>query len=77
MHSLATRRAVTLDDAAAAYLATLAGPESAGTRRVYSGVLRALAAEFDPARTPRRSAPSAWQHGSPTGGASGRRPRGT
>ncbi|MFI5062777.1 MAG: hypothetical protein ACHP9Z_02185 [Streptosporangiales bacterium] len=36
VHALAARQAVTLEDAADAYLATLAGPESAGTRRVYS-----------------------------------------
>jgi integrase/recombinase XerC/integrase/recombinase XerD len=46
VHALAARETVTLDEAVAAYLLTLAGPESAGTRRVYRGVLRALAAEF-------------------------------
>jgi len=46
VHALAGRETVTLDDAVSAYLATLAGPESAGTRRVYSGVLRALVAEY-------------------------------
>jgi hypothetical protein len=46
VHALGAREAVTLDDAIRAYLATLAGPESAGTRRVYSGTLRALLAEL-------------------------------
>jgi len=46
VHALTGREATTLDDAVSAYLATLAGPESAGTRRVYSGVLRALVAEY-------------------------------
>jgi integrase/recombinase XerC/integrase/recombinase XerD len=46
VHPLGRREAATLGQAASAYLATLAGPESAGTRRVYAGVLRALAAEF-------------------------------
>src|SRR6266699_1884627 len=46
VHALAARDCVTLDDAIAAYLATLAGRESAGTRRVYAGPLRALAAGF-------------------------------
>ncbi len=36
----------TIAGARDAYLATLAGPESAGTRRVYAGVLRALADHF-------------------------------
>jgi len=45
-HRLAAREAAALSGAAGAYLATLSGPESAGTRRVYSGVLRALLAEF-------------------------------
>jgi site-specific recombinase XerD len=43
VHALAAHEAATVAEAADAYLATLAGPESAGTRRVYSGVLRALA----------------------------------
>jgi integrase/recombinase XerC/integrase/recombinase XerD len=46
VHRLAAREAFTLDDAVRDYLATLAGPESAGTRRVYSGTLRALLAEY-------------------------------
>jgi len=46
VHALTARETVTLDDAVSAYLATLAGPESAGTRRVYSGILRALVAEY-------------------------------
>jgi integrase len=46
VHALPSPEAVSLRDASDAYLATLAGPESAGTRRVYAGVLRALAAEF-------------------------------
>jgi integrase len=46
VHALTSRGAVSLRDASDAYLATLAGPESAGTRGVYSGVLRALAAGF-------------------------------
>jgi integrase len=46
VHALGHRESVTLDDAAAAYLATLAGAESRGTKRVYGGVLRALVAEY-------------------------------
>jgi integrase/recombinase XerC/integrase/recombinase XerD len=46
VHQLARRDTVTVGAAADAYLATLAGPESAGTRRVYSGVLRQLTAEY-------------------------------
>jgi len=46
VHQLARRESVTLRSATDAYLATLAGPESAGTRRVYSGILAALAAEY-------------------------------
>jgi integrase len=47
VHALApAREAVSLADAVDAYLAALAGPESAGTRRVYRGVLAALLAEF-------------------------------
>lgn len=46
VHALAARESVTIDQAVSDYLVTLAGPESAGTRRVYSGVLRALLAEF-------------------------------
>jgi len=47
VHALSPgRETVTVADAVDAYLATLSGPESAGTHRVYSGVLRALAAEF-------------------------------
>jgi integrase/recombinase XerC/integrase/recombinase XerD len=45
VHQLSTgREAVTLGEAAAAYLATLDHPESAGTRRVYGGTCRALLA---------------------------------
>ncbi len=43
VHALAAHESATITEAADAYLATLAGPESAGTRRVYTGVLRALA----------------------------------
>jgi integrase len=47
VHKLATARAgATLSEAASAYLATLAGVEKAGTRRVYAGPLRALVARF-------------------------------
>jgi integrase len=47
VHQLGTsRQAVTLGNAATAYLATLDHPESAGTRRVYASTLRALRAEF-------------------------------
>lgn len=46
VHALAVRETVTLSQAVSDYLATLAGPESAGTRRVYSGPLRALLAEY-------------------------------
>jgi integrase len=38
--------AVTLGHAVSAYLATMTGPESRGTRRVYTGPLRALVARF-------------------------------
>src|ERR1700744_5312429 len=48
VHALAAQETVTITEASAAYLATLAGPESAGTRRVYSGVLRALAEDLGP-----------------------------
>ncbi len=44
--ALARGESATLTEAADAYLATLAGPESAGTRKVYSGILRALLEEF-------------------------------
>ena len=44
--ALARGESATLTEAADAYLGTLAGPESAGTRRVYSGILRALLEEF-------------------------------
>jgi integrase len=44
--ALARREAVTISDALDAYLLTLAGAESAGTRRTYSVPLRALSAEF-------------------------------
>ena len=43
VHALTAHETATIAEASDAYLATLAGPESAGTRRVYSGVLRALA----------------------------------
>jgi hypothetical protein len=46
VHALATHETATVTEASDAYLATLAGPESAGTRRVYSGVLRALAEDL-------------------------------
>jgi integrase/recombinase XerC/integrase/recombinase XerD len=46
VHALAAHETATIIEAADAYLATLAGPESAGTRRVYSGVLRALAEDL-------------------------------
>lgn len=45
VHALAGRETITLGQAVSDYLATLAGSESAGTRRVYSGPLRALLAE--------------------------------
>ena len=41
-HALAAHETATVAEASAAYLATLAGRESAGTRRVYAGVLRTL-----------------------------------
>jgi integrase/recombinase XerC/integrase/recombinase XerD len=43
--ALSRREAIGLADAISAYEMTLGGPESAGTLRVYGGVLRALAAE--------------------------------
>jgi hypothetical protein len=46
VHALARGESATVGEASDAYLATLAGPESAGTRRVYSGVLRALAEDL-------------------------------
>jgi integrase/recombinase XerC/integrase/recombinase XerD len=46
VHALAAHETATVSEACDAYLATLAGPESAGTRRVYSGVLRALGEGF-------------------------------
>jgi integrase len=46
VHALAARETVTLDQAVSDYLATLTGAESTGTRRVYSGPLRALLAEY-------------------------------
>jgi hypothetical protein len=48
VHALAPSEAATITKASDAYLATLAGPESAGTRRVYAGVLAALAEGFGP-----------------------------
>jgi integrase len=44
--ALTRRKAVTVSDALDAYLLTLTGAESAGTRRTYGGPLRALLAEF-------------------------------
>jgi integrase len=47
IHKLSTgRESVTLGEAVSAYLATLSHAETAGTRRVYSGPLRALVARF-------------------------------
>jgi integrase len=46
VHTLARRDTAALGLAIDAYLATLAGPESSGTRRVYAGILRQLAAEY-------------------------------
>jgi len=46
VHPLARHETAALGTAIDAYLATLAGPESAGTRRVYTGILRLLAAEY-------------------------------
>ena len=46
VHPLARHETASLGEAIDAYLATLAGPESAGTRRVYTGILRQLAAEY-------------------------------
>ena len=47
VHALGTsRETATLGEAAAAYLAALDHPESAGTRRVYGSTVRALLAEF-------------------------------
>lgn len=49
LHRLDTGHAsVPLGKAAAAFLATLDHPESAGTRKVYGSTLRALLAEFGP-----------------------------
>lgn len=47
VHRLPAGQAVTPRAAVVAYLATLAGSEQAGTRRVYAGILRALAARFE------------------------------
>ena len=64
VHQLGTsRETATLGEAAAAYLASLDHPESAGTRRVYGSTLRALLAEFggDPeAGSLRPAVLSAW-----------------
>src|SRR5260370_81147 len=63
VHAIAPSETVTIAAAADAYLATLAGPESAGTRRVYSGILRALAADLGPdteAATLQARAVAAW-----------------
>jgi len=46
VHALTARETATITAAADAYLATLAGPESAGTRRVYAGILRLLAEDL-------------------------------
>jgi integrase/recombinase XerC/integrase/recombinase XerD len=46
VHRLPAGQAITPAAAVSAYLATLAGPEQAGTRRVYTGVLRAFADRF-------------------------------
>ena len=46
VHQLTRPETAALGTAIDAYLATLAGPESAGTRRVYTGILRQLAAEY-------------------------------
>ena len=46
VHQLARHETASLGSAIDAYLMTLAGPESAGTRRVYAGILRQLAAEY-------------------------------
>jgi integrase len=46
VHRLASRETVTLGQAVAAYLDTLGGAESAGTRRTYGTKLRALLAEY-------------------------------
>src|ERR1035441_1535259 len=43
VHALAVHESATVAEASDAYLATLAGPESTGTLRVYAGVLRAFA----------------------------------
>ena len=43
VHALAAHGSATITEASDANLVTLVGPESAGTRLVYSGVLRALA----------------------------------
>jgi integrase len=46
VHQLPAARDITLGGAAAAYLATLAGPEQANTRRAYSGALRLLGQRY-------------------------------
>ena len=46
VHQLGRHETAALGTAIDAYLQTLAGPESAGTRRVYAGILRQLAAEY-------------------------------
>jgi hypothetical protein len=48
VHALAPSDPAAITAAADAYLATPAGPESAGTRSVYSGVLGALAEGLGP-----------------------------
>ncbi len=64
VHQLsASRESATLGEAAAAYLASLDHPESAGTRRVYGSTVRALVAEFGTeadAAGLRAAAVSAW-----------------
>src|SRR5213078_707470 len=51
--------AVTLEAAVDAYLATLGHAESQGTRRVYAGVLRALAGHFGQDTSPGTPGPAA------------------
>jgi integrase len=46
VHRLAAGKGTRPAAAVSAYLATLAGAEQAGTRRVYTGILRAFAARF-------------------------------
>jgi hypothetical protein len=46
IHRLPASQEMTVGHATAAYLATLAGDERASTRRICSGILRRLGAEF-------------------------------